>query len=392
MNRVATESRTDRRGTRRLAAAWGRALRPASAGALVAAMLASCSPLYVMRAAYEEGKILWRREPIANLLKDPAMDGDRREKLALVLAVREYARDVLKLNVGGSYASYSYVDRADLSYVLTAAPKTELRPYTWWFLIVGRVPYKGFFSKEAAAAAAEELRAEGYDTHVRIAPAFSTLGWFDDPLLDHLLKYDKVALADVVFHELFHNTLYVKGAGAFNESVANFVGGRAAIDFFRARSGEGSPEHERAMLRWAEELEFADFIEALATELTDLYAREIPYEDKLRAREAVFDRARRDWQERTAARPGHRFRGFSRQELNNAVLINFMLYLKNLRLFESVYHALGQSLPAVIASVRDAVDGGGDPFEKVRALIPAPASSAGQYSLAPGDRLDVLGR
>ena len=107
-----------------------------------------------MRAAYEEGKILWRREPIADYVHKPGVEPETQEKLKTVLAVREYARDVLKLNVGGSYASYSYVDRPDLTYIVVAAPKTELRPYTWWFLIVGSVPYKGLFSK---ADAEEEI-------------------------------------------------------------------------------------------------------------------------------------------------------------------------------------------------------------------------------------------
>jgi len=205
-------------------------------------ILSGCSPFYVLRAAYEEGKILWRREPIAQFLEKPDINQETQEKLKLVLAVREYARDVLKFNVGGSYASYSYVDRPDLTFILTAAPKTELIPYTWWFLIVGRVPYMGYFSKADAEEAAAELRAEGYDTNIRTSAAFSTLGWFDDPLLSHLLRYDKVTLADVVFHELFHNTLYVKGAGNFNESSANFIGHRAAIDFFRDRFGENSAE------------------------------------------------------------------------------------------------------------------------------------------------------
>src|SRR5262245_46680931 len=120
------------------------------AGILVAAAISGCSPLYVLRAAYEEGKILWRREPITDFVQKTNVAPDTQEKLQLVLAVRDYARDVLKFNVGGSYASFSYVDRPDLTYVVVAAPKTELRPYTWWFLIVGRVPYKGYFSKEEA--------------------------------------------------------------------------------------------------------------------------------------------------------------------------------------------------------------------------------------------------
>ena len=106
----------------------------------------------MLRAAYEEGKILWRREPITDFVDKAEVKADTQEKLQLVLAVRKYARDALKLNVGGSYSSYSYVDRPDLTYIVMAAPKTELRPYTWWFPFIGRVPYKGFFSRPEAEA------------------------------------------------------------------------------------------------------------------------------------------------------------------------------------------------------------------------------------------------
>jgi len=331
--------------------------------------LSGCSPFYVMRAAYEEGKILWRREPIADFIERPDIAADTKEKLALVLAVREYAKNPLKLNVGRSYSTYSYVDRPELTYILTAAPKTELKPYTWWFLVVGRVPYKGYFSREEAETAAEELRAEGYDTNVRTSAAFSTLGWFNDPLLGHLLKYDKVTLAEVVFHELFHSTLYVKGAGNFNESVANFVGGHAAIDFFRDKFGEGSAEHQRAVRNWEAELEFSGFIERFAGALTELYTRNIPYEDKLRLREAVFSRFKNEWADRLASRSTHRFRGFAYQPMNNAVIIHYMLYLRNLEIFESIYQAEGQNLVRTIAVIRDAVEKGGEPFEQVRGLI-----------------------
>ena len=331
--------------------------------------ISGCSPFYVMRAAYEEGKILWRREPIVQYLDRPGVESETKEKLQLVLAVREYAQTTLNLNVGGSYSSYSYVDRPDLTYILTAAPKTQLKPYTWWFLIVGRVPYKGYFSRQDAEAAAEGLRADGYDISIRPSAAFSTLGWFDDPLLGHLLKYDKVTLAEVVFHELFHNTLYVKGAGNFNESVANFVGSRAAIDFFRVKFGDGSAEHERAIRNWQAELEFSEFIEGMAEALTELYNREISYEDKLRLREEVFSRYKKEWADRTHIRGSRRFRSFSQQPMNNAVLIHYLLYLRNLKVFEAVYQAMGQNLVRAIEAIRDAVQKGGEPFERVQTLV-----------------------
>ena len=348
---------------------WRRRAKVGLVAMLLAAMLSACSPLYVMRAAYEEGKILWRREPIADFIGRPEIAPDTQEKLRLVLAAREYARDRLDFNVGGSYASYSYVDRPDLTYIVLAAPKTELRPYTWWFLIVGSVPYKGYFSKSDAVAEIERLNAEGYDTNLRTSAAFSTLGWFDDPLLSHLLKYDKVLLSELVFHELFHNTLYVKGAGAFNESSANFVGHRAAIDFFREKFGENSAEHRRAVLLWEEEREFGAFIGELARELTALYGRDLSRDDKLRLREEVFARGKAEWSRRIADRPPHRFRGFSQQPLNNAVVMHYVVYLKDLDMFESLYEACGRDLRRTIGVLRDAVKRKGEPFEAVRAWL-----------------------
>jgi predicted aminopeptidase len=338
-------------------------------GTLVGSIVSGCSPIYVLRAAYEEGKILWRREPIANFIQNSEVPQDTNEKLRLVLAVREYARDVLKLNVGGSYSSYSYVDRPDLTYIVVAAPKTELRPYTWWFLIVGSVPYKGYFSKQDAEAEIERLKAEGYDTNMRTSAAFSTLGWFDDPLLSHLLKYDRVMLSEIVFHELFHNTLYLKGASAFNESVANFIGHRASIDFFRERSGEGSAEHLRATQLWDDEREFGAFIGEVAATLAELYGRDIAKDDKLRLREEIFARAKAEWARRIADRPLQRFRGFSQQPLNNAVLMHYLVYLKDLDLFESIYESSDRNLVRTIEAIRTAVRDRGEPFEALRAWL-----------------------
>ena len=344
-------------------------LKPLIAICLLSVLLLSgCSPVYILQAALEQGRILWRREPIETVLQRPGLDAEAKEKLRLVLAVREYARDVVKLNVGGSYASYSYVDRPVLSYVLMAVPKTDLAPYTWWFLFVGHVPYKGFFSEAAAKAEAESFHARGYDTYIRAAPAFSTLGWFDDPLLAHLLKYDKATLDEVIFHELLHSTLFVKGAVDFNESLANFVGSRAAILFFRDRYGENSAEYHRAAQTWKDELEFSSFLDGIARSLSDLYKREIAVEEKLKLREEIFARGKDHWSRQVASRPDHRFRGFARQEINNAVIASYLLYLKELELFESLYEAQARDLGRFVESVAEAVYSGAEPFDAVREL------------------------
>lgn len=337
---------------------------------LSACLVSGCSSLYILRAAYEEGKILWRREPIEEVLQRPDLDPETREKLRLVLAVREYARDSLKLRVRGSFSSTSFVDRPVLSYVLMAAPKTDLNPHTWWFPFVGRVPYKGFFSEEAAKAEAGQFQARGYDTTIRTAPAFSTLGWFDDPLLAHLLRYDKVTLAKLIFHELLHSTLFVSGAVDFNESLANFVGNRAAVLFFRDRYGEGSPGHRTAVNAWEEELEFSAFIAEVARSLQDLYAKDLAMGEKLALREEIFSQSREKWARRIENRPMHQYRAYSKLEVNNAVVAHYLLYLRELPLFESLYEAQGKDLVPSVQLVSEAIKKrSGDPFESIRELL-----------------------
>jgi predicted aminopeptidase len=259
-----------------------------------------------------------------------------------------------------------------------AAPKTELKPYTWWYLFVGRVPYKGFPSEESAKVEADRFAAQGYDTHIRQAAAFSTLGWFDDPLLAHLLHYDKVTLAEIVFHELLHNTFFVKGAVDFNESLANFVGYRAAMSFFRDHYGANSKEYLRAVQVWDQELEFAKFLAELVLDLKHLYAEEIGTQEKLRLREEMFARSQARWISRTANDHGHRHAAFGREKLNNAVLSHHLLYSSHLDLFESVYEASGSDLRLLVESIVQRVNSSTDPFAAVRGLlVQEPARSAG---------------
>lgn len=332
--------------------------------------LSGCTAEYYLRAAWEEGRILWRRTPIEAMLAGDALAPDVRRKLGMVLEVRDYARDELGLNVGGSYAAHSYVDRRVLLHVLTAVPKTSFEPHTWWFPFVGRVPYKGYFDRDDAQREADSLAARGYDTNIRPAGAFSTLGWFDDPLLDHLLQLDRVTLADVVLHELLHNTLYVPGSVAFNESLANFVGKRGAIDFFTRRYGPQSLEAGSARRAWREEVEFSGLMMELTRRLRALYAGPAPEAEKLRRREQIFARSQRQWARALDGRPHHRHASFSRRSLDNAVILQNLLYVTDLARFEELYRREGERLTKAVEAVRAAAKDGGDPFD----ILPAAAA------------------
>lgn len=334
--------------------------------------LCGCSPGYVVRAVYEEARIQWRAEPIAAVLERGGVDPDVRGKLRMVLDLRDFAARDLGLNVGGSYAAYSRVDREVLLHVLTAVPKTSLEPYTWWFPFVGRVPYKGYFDGSAARREAESLAARGYDTHIRPASAFSTLGWLDDPLLRRLLELDRVTLAEVVLHELLHNTLFVSGAAAFNESLANFVGKAGAVEFFARRRGAGSPEARSARQAWLHEVEFSGMMMELAGCLRGIYRGAAPEAEKLARREQAFARSRQRWARRIAGRPDHPHAWFSRTTLDNAVVLQHLIYVSHLARFDELYRREGRRLPRSIEAIVRAVQEVTDPFD----ALPPPAAPA----------------
>ena len=329
-------------------------------------VLPACSPAYVLRAGYEEAKILWHRRPIKEILNRPTLDAVTREKLEMVLRVRSFAEQQLDFNVGGSYSSITEITTPPIVYVVSAAPRTSLEPYTWWFPIVGRVAYKGYFDAEAAQKEAQRLAEEGYDTYVRKAVAFSTLGWFDDPLLPHLLRYDKETLANIIIHELFHSTFYLSGETALNESLANFAGHRGAIAFFAREQGNESAAARHARATWKSELAISNFIAEAAERLKVLYASSESEEEKVRQREELFTRLQQEF--RSLPGPVRQNTDFASVQLNNAVVLHYLLYLKELALFERIYQQNGQNLQIALDRITEAAEKEDDPFAGVRVL------------------------
>jgi predicted aminopeptidase len=324
--------------------------------------VSACSAGYLLRAGVEEVKILWRRQPIERLLQQEGLDDDTRAKLRLVLDVRRFARDALDLHVGGSYNSLARVDADQVVHVVSAAFPLRLESYAWWFPIVGSVPYKGFFSEEAAEREAASLRGDGLDTYVRPSVAFSTLGWFDDPLLTTMLRSDRVALTNTVLHELTHNTLYLAGAARFNESFANFVGHSGAILYFAEERDEGA--HAKAVRAWGDAVLYSDFLGRLLQRLETEYGRGVGLDD----RERLFDEARAEFAGLPWATA--RRRPFGVPRLNNAVLLHERLYADRLSVFERLLRRHGGDLRSAVAQVRQAVgDGDDDPFSVVQGLL-----------------------
>ncbi len=352
-------------GTRRRK--WLRGALALAALSLAASCVA-CSPVYVVKAGIAEMQILRARQPIHRVVNDPATSADTRAKLSWVLEARRFAAEDLGIDVGESYTMFTQLERDTLALVVSAAPKDQLGAVTWWFPIVGRVPYRGFFSERDALEAARDLERDGYDTYVRPTAAFSTLGWFNDPLLSTVLRTDDVEVVETVLHELSHQHLFVPGHVDFNESFATFVGRVGAIRFFCTRAGGGpdSVRCQRAQARWRDYQRFSVFIDELRTELERVYylTAGLTYEDKLRRREEIFAEAQRRFAEEVQPTfEAFTFQSFLTTPLNNATLLARIRYYKRLPDFDALLDLNEGDLPAVLADLRARARTVSDPFE-----------------------------
>ena len=343
---------------------------------LIAGIAFAPTGCYLSRGAWEEGKILARRKPIATLVSDNRTDPLVRRKLSIVLAARQYAKDSIRLNTEESFTTYSKLDRDTLVLVLSAAYRDKLESYTWWFPIVGRVPYKGFFDFESAKKAAKSLYDDGFDVALRPSAAFSTLGWFNDPLTSTTLARDSLDLVNTVIHEVTHNTFYAPGQAVFNESFASFVGARGAAEFFRSR---GQPEAAaRVDAEWEDDKLLGDFWTALAASIESAYARHPDSKDRrIAARDTVYQRAR----QALVSDIGPRLRTVSpfyvqRLPLDNASLLARRVYARDLDLFDQVYLREGRNLRRTIARIIGAARANRkDPYQGLRTLLQSvPAS------------------
>mgnify|MGYP002620602233 FL=1 len=287
--------------------------------------LSGCQAGYYMHLARGHGELMRARTPVEQVLSDPDTPAAVRERLARTEAMLVFAEQELALPVDDAYRTYVALERGFVVWNLFAAPEFSLSPRTWCFPVAGCTSYRGFFDLERAEREAERLRARGYDVYGGGAIAYSTLGWFADPLTTPMLSGNEAQVADLLFHELAHRRFYLRGDTRFNESLATTVGREGARRWLAAH---GDPTLiDDITLSAALRAQVLALVSEARADLARLYASEDDPE-RLRAGKAAVQSQLRDrFDAAREAEPAlGRYANWFAGPLNNAQLNTFSDY------------------------------------------------------------------
>ncbi|UQS14704.1 aminopeptidase [Pseudomonas sp. HS6] len=287
-------------------------------------LLNGCSSVsYYSQLASGQLQLLRAREPVAKVIADPSRDATLRAHLAQSQKARDFASQHLHLPDNQSYRLYADIHRPYVVWNVFATPEFSLTPQNHCFPIAGCVAYRGYYSQSAARGEAAIQRLQGMDVSIGGVEAYSTLGWFNDPILNSMMGWGDERLATLIFHELGHQRFYVKDDTEFNESYATFVEQEGTRQW---RTFRGLPPENDAQLKHRDQ--FIQLILDTRGRLAKLYAQSMPVE-QMRERKAVeFERFRRDYRAmRDSQWAGDkRYDAWVNAPLNNARLLPFGLY------------------------------------------------------------------
>jgi len=315
-------------------------------GIMGVATLSSCTTLeYYAQSIGGHLHLMSLRVPIERVISDEATPESLRRRLSLAVAVREFAHREVDLPNNGSYRSYVDLARPYVSWTVVAAPALSLQPKTWCFPVVGCVAYRGYFDESSAVRFAGELEKAGYDVHVAGVQAYSTLGWFDDPLLNTMVAQPEYRLAGVIFHELAHQRLYVAGDSAFNEAYAVVIE-REGVERWLAKAGNAQliRNYRRDAARRDQ---FLALVRQTRDALETLYAGGLSEAGKREEKSRAFYRMRTDYASLQAQWGDyHGYDAWFESGLNNAKLALVATYNTYVPAFEKLLASKGGDLPA----------------------------------------------
>ena len=330
------------------------------AAAFAAATLVGCSLVdYYWQGFAGQMGVLSAARPVDEVLASTT-DAKLAQRLQLARAIRAFASRELGLPDNASYTRYTDLGRPFVVWNVIAAPELSLAPRQWCFPVVGCVNYRGFFDEASARAEAARLAAAGDDVHIGGVPAYSTLGWFDDPLLSTFVRYPDTALARLVFHELAHQVVYVRDDTMFNESFATAVEEAGVERWIAAQAGTPAHAHLVAEEQRGDRLRelFRRLVRDARAELAAVYASDVPDAVKRERKAAVVGAMRAAY---GAARSGETglaaydrwFAGFDGRGANNASLVAVALYDAKVPAFRAMLATRGGDLAAFYADVRE---------------------------------------
>ena len=307
-------------------------------------LISGCSTLnYYSNIIQGHFEIISQQQSIDELLDDPATSDQLRQKLMLAKAARQFASSHLHLPDNDSYKTYADIGRDRVTWNVVAVPALSFTPKTWCYPIAGCVSYKGYYSNEAAKSYQKQLADDNYDTTINGSAAYSTLGWFDDPVMNTMLQWREAHLVGVIFHELAHQQLYIQDDSAFNESFANFVQQEGVRRWYLA-AGKQQPI-TKEIARGKRKKQFLALLKNTRDKLEKLYASELTDEQKYAQKRGHFTELRQQY---TSLKTGEwqGYSGYDRwfdRDLNNANLISVSTYHQYIPGFKALLQQSAQS-------------------------------------------------
>ena len=318
----------------------------------IALIGASAGGCYILESAQGQLELMSKREPIARVIDSPATPPAVRSQLKAVSAIREFASRDLKLPDNGSYRSYADVGRPYVVWNVVAAPEFSVDPKEWCFPVVGCVAYRGYFVERRARSFAAKLRGQGLEVSVGGVAAYSTLGHFNDPILNTMMGWNDVELAAIIFHELTHQMIYVPNDAEFNEALATTMEEEGVRRWLHALGRD--KELAGYALQQEHYLEVVELLNRTRTRLRTLYASGIEPNLMRQRRDAAYADLRESYERLKAAWGGHApFETWFDEDINNAYLASVATYFDCVPGFKRELASVGGNLDAFYRRVRE---------------------------------------
>lgn len=298
--------------------------------------LGACADMgYYLHSIRGHFNIIQQKQDIGEILQDENVPDKLKQRLRLVQNIRSFAFAEMKLPESGSYTEYADLKRSYVLQNLFAAEEFSIKAKQWCYPVVGCAGYRGFFEQQRLEEFVSELREQHYDIYVANVSAYSTLGWFDDPVLNTFINWPDEFLAGLIFHELAHQQLYVDGDSRFNESFATAVQ-HAGVEKWLQQQGLEQPL-ERYRQRRVNRQKVFDLIKQARVDLQQLYQRDIADEEKRKLKVEYLQDLKQRYQAFSAAiQHSDGFQRWFEGELNNARLVSVSTYNDWVPIFSAI--------------------------------------------------------